>query len=141
YTDELSRLENGTYEIVEIDKTKRTYNERGFITSILRPNGKNTYYQYSGDQLIELQEFGGVRFYFEYDGRGYLRTVRDSADRETNFIVDDNGHLIRIESPDSSIKEFSYNSEALLVSETKEDGEFTEFSYIRNKISSERIAG
>lgn len=142
FTSELTKLENETYEIVDIDKTKRTYNERGYITSIMYPNGKNTFYQYhSNDLLKEIQHFGGVRFYLEYDGRGYLKTVRDSSSRETHFDIDDNGHLLRIESPDGSNKEFTYNSDALLTSERKEDGEFTEFNYVMNKLSSEILPG
>lgn len=133
---------DGTYERTFPNATKLIYNAEGFITSLMRPDSKNTLYIYNDDKKIDkIIVPGGDYFQFEYNGSGYLTSVTDPAGRVTTFDIDGDGNLLEITNPDASSKKYTYNTDHLLDSHEKEDGEVETYEYARGRLIRKVLPG
>lgn len=140
--DQLTKKSDGTFEITDFKNNKRVFDTKGRLTAVIRPGQDNIVYLYNSDNQLERINVSGGYFYFQYDGRGYLKSVRDSSNRLTNFEIDNFGRLTNIEKPDGSIKSYNYFHDSLLLSEEiDEKGRVKSFEYERGKIIKETLPG
>jgi YD repeat-containing protein len=78
--------------------------------------GRTVTYQYlsGSDRLEKIIYPGNAYMEFQYDGNGFLSSIRDSSGRQTHIITDAAGHVKEVVFPDDKRREFAYDNRGLM---------------------------
>jgi YD repeat-containing protein len=111
------------------DGTVFHFDAEGRQTSVVDRNGNANTYSYEADgRLIEISDAVGRITAFSYSGT-YLSSVVDPAGRTTQFEHDAAGNLTRIIDTDGSSREFRYDEQHRLISQTSKRSFDTQYTY------------
>ncbi|MFI4910755.1 MAG: RHS repeat-associated core domain-containing protein, partial [Sedimentisphaeraceae bacterium JB056] len=97
--------------------TVYSYNAFDQVTSVTKPEDYNTA---TGNQNVTS---------IDYTVDGLTETVTDAAGEETNYYYDGYRRLTKVEYPDLSTEEYTYDDNGSVLSETKRDGSAIYYNY------------
>jgi len=131
---DFSRLEHqvdGTWMRWLTDGTALHFDARGFHTRTVDRNGNETRYRYDAqDRLVRVEFPGGAAYELAYNPlNGHLSSVTDSAGRTTPVLINGDGNLRQIANPDGATRQFRYDAEHRLISQTNERDVTTDYVY------------
>jgi YD repeat-containing protein len=108
--------ENLCYVLTDYSGEKRIFDQQGRMTESRDRQGRSITYQYlsGSDRLEKIIYPGNVYMEFQYDGNGFLSSIRDSSGRQTRIITDAAGHVKEVVFPDDTRREFAYNNRGLM---------------------------
>ncbi|HWP91606.1 MAG TPA: LamG-like jellyroll fold domain-containing protein [Thermodesulfobacteriota bacterium] len=133
---------DGTFTRKMKDGTVINFNAQGLQTSVVDRNGNTTTYQYDGqNRLTSITDPVGKITTLTYTG-DKLSSVTDPAGRTTIFEHDGAGNLIKITDPDGTFRQFSYDSNHRMTSQTSKRGHITTYQkHTRGQVSTFDIVG
>jgi RHS repeat-associated protein len=105
----LERLADGSFRRTFTDQTVHQFNSQNVLASVSDRNGNSIQYAYAGGLLTSITDPVGLVTSLVYAG-GKLSTITDPAGRATAFAYDAAGNLIRATAPDSTRREWRYDS-------------------------------
>ena len=113
------------------DNSKIEFDAQGLQTSVIDKNGNATVYGYDAQQrLLTITDPANKVTTLSYSGAGKLLSVQDPLGRVTGFVHDSNGDLTQIDAPDTSTREYRYDTQHRMTSQVSERGFST--TYIHN---------
>ena len=114
--------DDGTYTRRTKYGTLYTFDANGYLQTIADRNGNTTTYGYDANQLLTTitDPVGKVTQLTYTDGK--LSSASDPAGRETGFEYDTSGNLIKVTYPDNSTRQFGYDENHLMTSQTDQRG-------------------
>jgi RHS repeat-associated protein len=131
---------DGTFVRTAKDSTQIHFDVNGLQTTRIDRNGNTTTYSYDTQQrLTSITDPVGQVTTLNYSGNR-LNSVIDPAGRATTFVHDTAGNLTQVVFPDTSAKQFGYDSNHLMTSETNERGHATtrQFDFTGRLVSTRR---
>lgn len=108
------------------------YNEDGFITKIVAPDGVTTIYSYDPVTLnLETEtDCKGNTTSYEYDSKGNRTKVTDALGNETAYTYDPTYCLVTsMTDPDGDVTTYEYDASGDLIKETDPLGNATTYTY------------
>jgi RHS repeat-associated protein len=111
-----------------VNQTEYFFDLSGKLLKIRDMKGNTTSFRYSLDLLTEVIDPTGKKTVLEYVG-DKISKVTDPMGRETLFSIDNEGNLVSIIDPDSSIREFNYGNNGLMTSQKDKEGNLNSYLY------------
>ncbi len=118
---QLFKNADGTYALIEKERTKYNFNGIGRLTSVVDQNGNATTYTWMTDKLTQITDSAGRFLNLTYDGN-HLDYITDSAGRVVNYTYDALGNLSEVADPQGNSVNYSYDSDHRLASATDKNG-------------------
>ena len=123
----LARNSDSTWTRTYRNGSVISFDNRGRQTGALDRVGRQVTYGYSGNNLTLMTDPMGKSTTYTYSGN-QLSSIVDPAGRTTYFTVI-SGLLTQVAFPDGTTKNYAYNAQGLMTSETDQRGNATQYGY------------
>ncbi|MFD2561821.1 DUF6531 domain-containing protein [Aquimarina rubra] len=117
-----------------------TYDEKGKLQIITRPQGGSTIYAYKEEKLDTIIQPDGMMTTFEYTKNGLISTVYDNIDSKTQLFYDDDHNLIKMIFPNQAIYKWEYNEWGQSIKAINPHNHTQEFEYdIKGRVTTVKL--
>ena len=124
----LSKLPNGTFQRLWLDKTVEQYNAINKLATITDRNGNLTRYEYDNvGRIQKITDPVGLATTFAYSLSRV--EISDPVARLTRLDLDAQGNLTRVTDPDGSSRRWRYDAQHRMVGETDQLGNVETANY------------